>query len=95
MPTGLTAAELARKLAAKELSAREVAEAHLNRIAEHDDKYGCFLTVDPEQTLAQADRAQELIDRGEGGPLTGVPIAVKDTISTEGLETTCASKILK
>jgi len=93
--TGLTAAELAKKLTSKEISATEVARAHLDEIASRDKTYGCFLKTDPEWTLAQAAKAQEFLDRGEGGPLTGVPIAVKDNISTEGVETTCASKILK
>ena len=91
----LSAAEISRAVACKELSCREVAEAFLDRVEKHDSKYGAFLTVDREGALAAADVAQQRIDRGEGGPLTGVPIALKDNISTDGLETTCASKILK
>jgi aspartyl-tRNA(Asn)/glutamyl-tRNA(Gln) amidotransferase subunit A len=93
--TQLSASELARRIAAKEVSCREVAQAYLDRIAAVDDQYGCYLTVDPEGALKAADVAQEFVDRGEAGPLTGVPIATKDNISTEGIETTCASKILK
>jgi aspartyl-tRNA(Asn)/glutamyl-tRNA(Gln) amidotransferase subunit A len=93
--TRLSAAEIGRKIAAREVSCVEVAEAHLDRIAEHDADYGCFLTVDREYTLDNARRAQELVDKGQGGPLTGVPVALKDNISTDGVETTCASKILK
>ena len=51
--------------------------------------------VDPERTLAEADVAQRLLDSGEAGALTGVPVALKDNLSTDGVETTCASKILK
>lgn len=95
MPTEFSAAELARKLAARELSAVEATEAHLARIEAHDSTYGAFLRVDREGALAAAQAAQARIDRGEAGPLTGVPIALKDNLSTNGVETTCASKILK
>ncbi len=95
MPTGLTAADLARRIAARELSCREVTQAFLDRIAAVDPQYHCFLRIDPERALATARDAQGLIDRGEGGPLTGVPVAVKDNMSTEGIETTCASRILQ
>lgn len=95
MITRLTAAELAQQLAQKKVSAVEVAQAFLDRIAAHDADYGCFLATDPDWTLAQAAKAQQLIDDGKAGPLTGVPIAIKDNMSTEGVETTCASKILK
>ncbi|MFY9235236.1 MAG: amidase family protein, partial [Fimbriimonadaceae bacterium] len=94
MPTGLTAADLARKLANRELSAIEVTQAHLERIAEADPAIGAFLTVTPERALEDARLAQERIDGGEAGPLTGVPIAIKDNMSTAGIRTTCASKIL-
>jgi aspartyl-tRNA(Asn)/glutamyl-tRNA(Gln) amidotransferase subunit A len=93
--TELSAAELAAKLRSRELSAREVTQAHLDRIAAQDAKYGCFLKVDEARALQGADEAQALLDKDAGGALTGVPIAVKDNISTEGIETTCASKILK
>jgi aspartyl-tRNA(Asn)/glutamyl-tRNA(Gln) amidotransferase subunit A len=92
--TSLTASELAHKLASKEVSATEVAEAYLSRIEDLDHNYGCFLTVTREKALADAAEAQTLIDRGEAGPLTGVPIAVKDNMSTSDIRTTCASKIL-
>ena len=95
MLTDLTAAELARRISDREVGCVEVAEAFLNRIEAFDDKLGCFLTVSGDRAIDGAKAAQELIDRGEGGPLTGVPIALKDNLSTEGVETTCASKILK
>ena len=91
----LTAAEIARKVASKEVSCVEVTEAFLNRIEAEDSKYGAFLTVAREQALAEAAVAQELVDSGKGQALTGVPVALKDNISTTDIETTCASKILK
>lgn len=95
MPTSLTAAELGRRLASRQISAREAAEAHLARIARLDQSCGAFLEVTSERAFADADNAQAMLDRGEGGPLTGVPIALKDNLSTEGIRTTCASRILE
>jgi aspartyl-tRNA(Asn)/glutamyl-tRNA(Gln) amidotransferase subunit A len=92
--TQLSAAELAAKLRSREVSAREVAQAHLDRIERLDQNYGCFLTVRPDVTLASADAAQAKLDSGDAAPLTGVPVATKDNISTKGVRTTCASKIL-
>jgi aspartyl-tRNA(Asn)/glutamyl-tRNA(Gln) amidotransferase subunit A len=94
MVTQLSATQLSAQLAAKTISAREVTEAYLQRISEHDPVYGAFLRTD-DRALAAADEAQKKIDAGEAGPLTGIPVAVKDNISTEGLETTCASQILR
>lgn len=95
MENFLSARELARRLAKKEIGARELASHYLERISAQDARYGCYLKVDPEWTLAQAEAAQKLIDSGQSGPLTGVPVALKDNLSTLGVETTCASKILK
>jgi aspartyl-tRNA(Asn)/glutamyl-tRNA(Gln) amidotransferase subunit A len=93
--TQLTASELGRKIARKELSCAEVVTAYFDRIKAHDDHYGCFLAIDRDRALRQAEQAQVKVDSGNAGPLAGVPIAYKDNISTEGIETTCASKILK
>lgn len=95
MPTRLTAARLAERLATKELGVREVTQAYLDRIAALDPQIGAYLTVDPEGALRDADAAQARIDAGQAGPLTGVPIALKDNLCTAGLRTTCASRILE
>ena len=94
MLTQLTASELSARLQKREISARDVAIATLDRVERVDGQIGAFLTVDREWTLKSADAAQALLDRGEGTALTGIPIAIKDNISTEGVKTTCASKIL-
>jgi aspartyl-tRNA(Asn)/glutamyl-tRNA(Gln) amidotransferase subunit A len=95
MITKLTATQIATKLHSKEISATEVTQAFLDRIESQDHLYGAFLAVDAEKALGQAADAQKSIDAGTAGPLTGIPVAIKDNISTEGIETTCASKILK
>lgn len=92
---GLSASELSRLLAARQVSAVEVAQAHLDRIAALDPDIKAFITVTPEIALEQARIAQERIDRGDAHPLTGIPIAVKDNISTDGVLTTCGSRILE
>ncbi|RYG30986.1 Asp-tRNA(Asn)/Glu-tRNA(Gln) amidotransferase GatCAB subunit A, partial [bacterium] len=93
--TSLSATELARRLRARETSAIEVADAFLADIDARDERYGAFLAVDPVAVRKQAEAAQAMLDANDGNALTGVPVAIKDNISTEGLETTCSSKILQ
>jgi aspartyl-tRNA(Asn)/glutamyl-tRNA(Gln) amidotransferase subunit A len=91
----LSASEIARRVRAKEVSAREVAQAHLARIRAVDGTIGAFLAVDEAGALAAADRVDAAIARGEAvGALAGVPVALKDVLVTEGLATTASSKIL-
>ncbi|RMH43307.1 MAG: Asp-tRNA(Asn)/Glu-tRNA(Gln) amidotransferase subunit GatA [Deltaproteobacteria bacterium] len=90
-----TAADIARRVAARDVSAREVAQAHLDRVAAVDDRLGAFLRVDGDGALAQAGAVDAAIARGEDpGPLAGVPVGLKDVLVTAGVETTAASKIL-
>lgn len=95
MLTQLTASEISDLVVSRKASAVEVAQAHLDRIHAHDGDYGAFLTVDAEKVLAEAKAVDEAVAQGQTGPLTGVPIAVKDNISTRGIKTTCASRILE
>src|SRR5713101_3498558 len=82
-------------LAAKKISAREVAAEHFKRIAARNGELNAFLTLCEERAYAQADRIDAAVAKGEALPaLAGVPIAVKDVISTRGVRTTCGSKIL-
>jgi aspartyl-tRNA(Asn)/glutamyl-tRNA(Gln) amidotransferase subunit A len=88
----LEAREVAERIARREVSAVEVAQAHLDRIAAVDDRLHAFLHVDADGALAQARR----VDAGEvAGPLAGVPLALKDVIVTKGVPTTAGSKILE
>ncbi|MCW2503278.1 MAG: Asp-tRNA(Asn)/Glu-tRNA(Gln) amidotransferase subunit GatA [Actinomycetia bacterium] len=91
----LTAAETAAKISAGEVSAREVAQAHLDRIGAVDDRIQAFLRVDTAGALKAADAVDQAKAKGEQlGPLAGVPLALKDVVVTNGLETTSGSKIL-
>lgn len=88
-------AELREALDAKKLSAREVTEYYLDRIKKYDSELECYITVTEEKALSQADAAQKRIDSGNAGALTGIPMAIKDNICTEGVLTTCSSKMLE
>lgn len=94
--TRLTAAEIAARIASGELTAVQVTEAHLARIEAVDEKVHAFLHVDREGALAQAREVDAKRERGEKlGPLAGVPLALKDIFTTEGVPTTVGSKILE
>ncbi|MGW5523207.1 Asp-tRNA(Asn)/Glu-tRNA(Gln) amidotransferase subunit GatA [Gordonia sp. NPDC003950] len=94
--TGLSAADLAAKIAAGEVSSVEVTQAHLDRIAEIDDQLGAFLHVSGAEALVAAKAADDAIAAGETpSALAGVPIALKDVFTTTDAPTTCGSKILE
>ena len=92
----MTAAALSAALQKRELSAREAAEDCLRAIEERDGGIGAFLTVTDELALRQADEIDAARARGEDlPPLAGVPMALKDNLCTEGVRTTCASRMLE
>ncbi|MEH1102823.1 Asp-tRNA(Asn)/Glu-tRNA(Gln) amidotransferase subunit GatA [Micromonospora sp. CPCC 205561] len=94
--TRMTATEIAGLVASGETSAVEVTRAHLDRIAAVDDRVNAFLHVDSEGALAAAAEVDARRAAGEElGPLAGVPIAVKDVLTTKGVPTTVGSKILE
>jgi len=89
-----TIKSLSAELAAKKLSSVEVCQYFLNRINGLGKKYNCFITVDADQSLAQARAADALRAAGRAQPLTGVPIAQKDIFCAKGWLTTCGSRML-
>jgi aspartyl-tRNA(Asn)/glutamyl-tRNA(Gln) amidotransferase subunit A len=96
LSTHSTAAEIAASIASGEVSAVEVAQAHLDQIAAIDGKVHAFLQVDADGALAAAAAVDKARAAGnELGPLAGVPLAMKDVVVTKGLTTTSGSKILE
>lgn len=91
----MTAVELSAAIKNKEVTVKEAVEAVLERIEQSEETYHCYVTIDREGALKQAEEVQQKIDAGElTGPLCGVPVAIKDNMCTEGMLTTCSSKIL-
>lgn len=93
--TGLTITDILARLDVGEFSSVELTQAYLNRIEQHDSTLKTYITVTPERALADAKQADERRAQGDKRPLLGVPLAIKDVISTQDVETTCASQILK
>ncbi|HRG72671.1 MAG TPA: amidase, partial [Thauera aminoaromatica] len=86
--------ELRRALDARQISAVELAGLFLDRIDALNPALNAFITVDREGALAAARAADARIAAGSAGPLTGIPLAHKDVFCTEGVLTTCGSKML-
>lgn len=87
---------LREAIAAKKTSAREVAADYYKRIAAKNKDLNAYLTLCEARAYAQADRVDAMVAAGKPlPPLAGVPVAIKDTISTRGVRTTCSSKILE
>lgn len=87
-------AELSTLLSNKEISSVELTQHYLERIKKFDSQLNSFITVTEDAALAAAKAADEQRAKGKAGPLTGMPIAQKDIFCTDGVKTTCASKIL-
>ena len=87
--------DMRKALDDRQVSAAELAKAYLDKIKQYDGKIQSYITVTEDIALKQAEKAQSVIDKGESKALTGIPVAVKDNICTEGVKTTCASKMLE
>src|SRR5271163_1543433 len=91
-----TIASVREALLAKKTSARELAKDFYARIEQRNPELNAFLALCPERAYSQADRVDAAIAKGQPlPPLAGVPVAIKDVISTQGVPTTCGSKILQ
>ena len=93
-PTQLSISAALEKLRSRDLSALELTQAYLDRIARLEPTLHAYITVTAERALADAQAADAARAAGDDRPLLGIPLAIKDVISTEGVETTCASNIL-
>lgn len=92
----LSAVELGRAVRKGQTTAIAAVEAVLERIAEKEEKYNCYITIDKKGAIRKAQEVQKRIEAGETlGLLAGVPAAVKDNICTRGIRTTCASRMLE
>ncbi|MEH6576351.1 MAG: Asp-tRNA(Asn)/Glu-tRNA(Gln) amidotransferase subunit GatA [Amphritea sp.] len=89
-----TLAELAQGLASGDFSSVELTRAYLDRINTEDSRYNSYISVTEEQAMAQAKAADEVRAKGDAGAFTGLPIAHKDIFCTQGVRTSCGSKML-
>ena len=89
-----TLKQLSAELQNKNISSVELTQHFLDRIEKFDGDLNSFITVTKEQALERAKQADDLIAKGEGGPLAGIPIAQKDIFCTEGIRTSCGSRML-
>ena len=90
----LSIKQLAKGLREKQFSARELAEHFLARIEKHDARLNSFITVTTQRALDQADAADRALADGKAGPLTGIPLGQKDIFCTQGVRSSCGSRML-
>ena len=92
----LTLKEMVRKIKSREISSEEVVASYLKNVLEKEPEVNAFLTIMADEAIEKAKEIDKRIAAGEElGALAGIPIAVKDNICTEGVNTTCASKMLE
>lgn len=91
----LTIHEARARLDAGECTSVELTRAVLDAVKEHDPALNTYITVTEEAAMERAQAADAVIQAGDAGPLTGIPVGLKDLIVTKGIRTTCASKMLE
>jgi len=93
-PTDLSLAQARLALDARQISARELTQAYLDAIAALNPRLNAYITITAEAALTAADAADTKLAAGQGGPLEGIPLGIKDLFCTAGTRTTAASRIL-
>jgi len=91
----LTLVQARKRLDRRDVSSVELTQFCLDRINEVEDRIKSFVTLTPEIALKRAQEADRLIGSGAAGPLTGIPVQIKDVMCTEGIRTTCSSRMLE
>ena len=91
----LTVKAVRAGLQKKQFSALELTHAYLKRIHEHNPRLNAYISVNDEEALQQAQAADERIAKGDDTPVLGLPMAIKDVLSTKGLRTTAGSRMLE
>lgn len=87
--------QLGDMLKTRQLSSVELTQSIFDRIDQVEEKINAYITQNRTQALSQAEQADNLLSTGEGGPLCGIPLSIKDVLCTKDLRTTCGSKILE
>ncbi|WP_319379965.1 Asp-tRNA(Asn)/Glu-tRNA(Gln) amidotransferase subunit GatA [Thiomicrorhabdus sp.] len=90
----LSVKQMSEKLHAGEISSVELTQHYLDRISKYDPELNAYVTVTPELALQMAREADERLQNGTAGILTGIPVAHKDIFCTDGIKTSCSSKML-
>jgi aspartyl-tRNA(Asn)/glutamyl-tRNA(Gln) amidotransferase subunit A len=90
----MTAHQLHELLRQKEVTSQEITQSVFDRVQKVEDRIHSYITLLPELAMKQAQEADDRIYKGDFGPLTGIPVAIKDLICTQGIRTTCGSHIL-
>lgn len=90
----LTIRQMSEKLQSNEISSVELTQHYLNRIEKYDGDLNAYITVTPELAIDMAKQADQMLAEGQGGLLTGIPVAHKDIFCIDGVKTTCGSKML-
>ena len=91
----LTIRKLTDLLKRREITAAELLRKVLDRIDRVEKRVGAYISIDPGLAMQQAENADRLLQAGQGGPLCGIPLSIKDVLCTKGVRTTCGSRMLE
>ena len=90
-----TLKKLSTMLHSRDISSHEILDMYMQRISDHDKSLNCYITLNKDGAIEKSIQADRLIKSGDSLPLTGIPYAGKDIFCTQGVKTTCGSKMLE